>query len=146
MVGSDSYRVIYWDASAIISVLFRDSHSDSARAMAQKEGFHLVSTLAYAETCAVIARLQRERVLAEVLIQAAFDVLRDGPWRHLTFLPDWEMVRSEARSVFCYWAVRELWVESTHMEKRLKMSQPGVAYAIGRGERIVKDNNFQMIE
>jgi len=62
--------------------------------MAQKEGFHLVSTLAYAETCAVIARLQRERVLAEVLIQAAFDDLRDGPWRHLTFLPDWEMVRS----------------------------------------------------
>ncbi len=94
MVGTDSYQVIYWDASAIISVLFRDSHSDSARTMAQKEGFHLVSTLAYAETCAVIARLQRERVLAEVLIQAAFDVLRDGPWRHLTFLPDWEMVRS----------------------------------------------------
>ena len=60
----------------------------------KKKGFHLISTLAYAETCAVIARLQRERVLAEVLIQAAFDVLRDGPWRHLTFLPDREMVRS----------------------------------------------------
>jgi len=57
-----------------------------------------------------------------------------------------QKVRSEARSVFCYWAVRELGVEGTYMAKRLKMSQPGVAYAIGRGERIVKDNNFQMIE
>ena len=57
-----------------------------------------------------------------------------------------QKVRSEARSVFCYWAVRELGVEGTYMAKRLKMSQPGVAYAIARGERIVKDNNFQMIE
>ena len=57
-----------------------------------------------------------------------------------------QKVRSEARSVFCYWAVRELGVEGTHMAKRLKMSQPGVAYAISRGERIVKDNNFQMID
>ena len=43
-------------------------------------------------------------------------------------------------------AVRELGVEGTHMAKRLKMSQPAVAYAIGRGERIAKDSNFQMIE
>lgn len=91
---TESNLVIYWDASAIISVLFRDSHSDSVRTLAEEEGFHLISTLAYAETCSVIARLQRERVLADVLIQAAFDTLRDGPWRYLTFLPDWKMVRS----------------------------------------------------
>jgi len=57
-----------------------------------------------------------------------------------------QKVRSEARSVFCYWAVRELWVEGTHMANRLKISQPGIAYAIGRGERIVNDNNFHMIK
>ena len=57
-----------------------------------------------------------------------------------------QKVRVEARSVFCYWAVREIGVEGTHMAKRLKMSQPGVCYAVGKGERIVKDNNFQMIE
>jgi hypothetical protein len=50
--------------TAILSVLFTDSHSESARTLAQKEGLHLVSTLAYAEICAVIARFQRERVLA----------------------------------------------------------------------------------
>jgi len=57
-----------------------------------------------------------------------------------------QRVRAEARSVFCYWAVRELRVEGTHMAKRLNMSQPGVAYAVKKGEKIVKDNNFQMIE
>ena len=86
-------HVIYWDASAILSVLFTDSHSASARTMAQKEGVHLVSTLAYAEVCAVIARFQRERVLADVLVQAAFEVLTDGPWRRLTAWPDWKVVR-----------------------------------------------------
>ncbi len=43
-----------------------------------------------------------------------------------------QTVRSEARSVFCYWAVCELGVEGTHVAKRLKMSQLGVEYAIGK--------------
>ena len=55
-------------------------------------------------------------------------------------------IRAEARSVFCYWAVRELGVEGTQVAKRLQMSQPGVAYAVRRGERIVKAKAIQMIE
>lgn len=57
-----------------------------------------------------------------------------------------QKVRAEARSVFCYWAVRELGLEGTHMAKRLNMSQPGVAYAVKKGEKIIKGNNFQMME
>ena len=57
-----------------------------------------------------------------------------------------QKVRAEARSVFCYWAVRELGLEGTRMAKRLNMSQPGVVYAVKKGEKIVKTNNFQMIE
>ena len=56
-----------------------------------------------------------------------------------------QKVRAEARSVFCYWAVRELGVEGTRMAKRLNMSQPGVVYAVKKGEKIVKDNGFKMI-
>ena len=48
--------------------------------------------------------------------------------------------------MFCYWAVRELGLEGTRMAKRLNMSQPGVAYAVKKGENIVKTNNLQMIE
>jgi putative transposase len=57
-----------------------------------------------------------------------------------------QKVRAEARSVFCFWAVRELGLEGTRMAKRLNMSQPGVAYAIKKGEKIVKENDFQMVE
>jgi len=107
MVTTDPYRVIYWDASAVLSVLFQDSHSDSARALAQRRGFHLVSTLAYTETCAVIARIAREGILADILIQAAFEGLQDGPWRHLTFSPDLRV----ARSLSSKWPLRgaDLW-------------------------------------
>jgi REP element-mobilizing transposase RayT len=49
-----------------------------------------------------------------------------------------QKIRAEARSVFCYWAVRELGIEGTQVAKRLGMSQPGVVYAINRGERIAK--------
>jgi len=56
-----------------------------------------------------------------------------------------QRLRAEARSVFCYWGVRELGVEGTRMAKRLHMSQPGVAYAVKKGEKIVKDNDFHMI-
>ena len=57
-----------------------------------------------------------------------------------------QRIRAEARSVFCYWAVRELGVEGTQVAKRLQMSQPGVAYAVRRGEMIVKSKTIQMIE
>jgi putative transposase len=57
-----------------------------------------------------------------------------------------QKIRAEARSVFCHWAVRELGVEGTQVAKQLQMSQPGVAYAVRRGERIVKAKAMQMIE
>jgi hypothetical protein len=59
---------------------------------------------------------------------------------------DREKIRAEARSVFCYWAVRALGIEGAQIAKRLRMGQPGVAYAVGRGERIVKQKEIQMIE
>jgi len=43
-----------------------------------------------------------------------------------------------------WWDVRELGGEGTQMVKRLHMSQTGVAYAVRKGERIVRDKNLQM--
>ncbi len=34
-----------------------------------------------------------------------------------------QKIRSEARSLFCCWAVRELGISGTHLAKRLGMSQ-----------------------
>ena len=45
-----------------------------------------------------------------------------------------QKIRSEARSLLFYWAVRELGISGTSLAKRFKMSQPGVVYAIkGKG-------------
>jgi hypothetical protein len=56
-----------------------------------------------------------------------------------------EKVRVEARSVFCYWAVRELGLKGIEMAKRLGVSQPAVVYAVKRGEKIARDLKLRLI-
>lgn len=113
-------RVIYWDASAVLSVLFKDSHSDDAMKWVRGEGVHLLTILSYSETCAVIARLQRERVLADVLVEAAHEALAEGPWRRLHALPDWGAMVGLSRK----WPLRgaDLWHLAT--AKTLKTELP----------------------
>ena len=84
--------VIYWDSSSVLSALFKDSYSQEALEWSRKEGVHLISTLAYTEVCAVISRIKRERLLADVLIDAAFEAFERGPWRHLNIWPDWKKI------------------------------------------------------
>jgi len=91
---NDTQTVVYWDASAILSALFKDSRSEEAIEWSSKSGVHLISTLAFAEDCAVITRLKRERILADVLVEAAFETLELGPWRHLNILPEWEEIKT----------------------------------------------------
>ncbi len=88
--------VVYWDASAILSVLIRDQHSARATAVARRAVVHLISTLAHAEVAAVIARLERARELPAVLADASRELLRDGPWRRLVLQPDWTSIDEAA--------------------------------------------------
>ena len=55
-------------------------------------------------------------------------------------------VQVEARDVLCYWAVRELGISYTELAKRLEMSQPGVGYAVNRGEKIAKKHKYKLLE
>jgi len=89
-----SVQVIYWDSSAVLSALFTDTHSKTAKKWSTAEGVHFISTLTIAEVTAVISRMKRERILADTLSQAAFEVLDNGPWRRISSLPDWKMIRS----------------------------------------------------
>jgi chromosomal replication initiation ATPase DnaA len=57
-----------------------------------------------------------------------------------------QKIRAEARALFCYWAVRELGYGQAELGRRLGMTQPGVGYAVQRGEHIVKENNFLIEE
>ena len=54
-----------------------------------------------------------------------------------------EKVKSEARDLFCFWAVRELGYGQRGLARRLGMSQPGAGYAVIKGEAITKSNNYQ---
>ncbi len=50
------------------------------------------------------------------------------------------------RSVFCFWAVRELGETATSLSKRLGLTQPGVSKSVARGEKIVKDMNLKSLK
>ena len=54
--------------------------------------------------------------------------------------------RVKARSIFCYWAVRELGTSLTELARRFNMSVSAVGYSVDRGERIVHENDYQLIE
>ena len=54
-------------------------------------------------------------------------------------------IQVAARSLLCYWAVRELGLTATELAKRLEMTQPAVSYAVIRGEQIAKERNHHLV-
>ena len=105
MTGSS--QVLYWDASAVLSLLFADCHSATALEWWQSGSIHLLSTLAFVETHAVITRLERSKALSTTLTQEARHNLTAWPWRRTTAQPAWEVVDSLANR----WPLRgaDLW-------------------------------------
>jgi chromosomal replication initiation ATPase DnaA len=55
-------------------------------------------------------------------------------------------IQVAARSLLCYWAVRELGLTATELAKRLGMTQPAVSYAVIRGEQIGKERNYNLVK
>ena len=49
------------------------------------------------------------------------------------------------RSVFCYWAVRELGETATSLAKGLSLTQGGVSKSVLRGEKIVKEMKLKLL-
>jgi REP element-mobilizing transposase RayT len=52
--------------------------------------------------------------------------------------------RVEARSVLCYWAVRELGFTMTALARRLGLSVPAVSKSVLRGERLMKERDPEL--
>jgi predicted nucleic acid-binding protein len=117
--NNNNLVVIYWDASAVLSALFKDKHSEEAVSWSRREGVHLISSLSCAEVYAVISRIRRENLLADVLINAAYESLEKGPWRRLYLIPDWD----EFKSLSQKWPLRgaDLWhlAAAKTLQKRL---------------------------
>lgn len=50
----------------------------------------------------------------------------------------------QARSVLCYWAVRELGISATGLARQIGMTQPAISISVLRGERIVKEKGLNL--
>ena len=85
--------VIYWDASAILSILVEDSHSKKAIRIEKQDGIHLASTLGVAETFAVLKRMNYENMLPEILYESAFESFEKSVIRKINTQPDWKVLR-----------------------------------------------------
>ena len=54
-------------------------------------------------------------------------------------------IQAAARSLLCYWAVRELGLTATELAKRLGVTQPAVGYAVSHGKRIAKERHYSLV-
>jgi len=52
----------------------------------------------------------------------------------------------KARSLFCYWAVRELGMTATSLARALGLTQPAVSISVNRGQVIANKNGFQLLD
>jgi hypothetical protein len=53
--------------------------------------------------------------------------------------------RAAAKALLCFWAVRELGMSQAQLSALLKMTQPGIAVAVARGEKLAKDKGYVLI-
>jgi hypothetical protein len=52
----------------------------------------------------------------------------------------------EARSLLCYWAVRELGVPMSSLARKLGISIPSVSESVTRGRRIAEEKQLDLLE
>jgi predicted nucleic acid-binding protein len=106
-VRVEASAVLYWDTSALLSCFFADSHSATARKRLEPDAVHLLSSLAHAEACTVIARMTREGAIAETMAETIRNAITNGRWRQLNGPPDHGVVAALSRK----WPLRgaHLW-------------------------------------
>ena len=54
--------------------------------------------------------------------------------------------RVKARSLLCYWAVKELEMRGADVARRLKVSKSSVSRCVVRGEKIAIDKQLNLID
>ena len=74
--------------------------------------------------------------VSEVLKVRPEEVWAQGKYRRIV----------EARSLLCYWAVRELGVPMSSLARKLKISIPSVSDSVSRGRRIAEEKRLHLLE
>jgi hypothetical protein len=54
--------------------------------------------------------------------------------------------RVGARSLLCFWTVRELGISMTELSRGLNLSLTGVSKTVMRGEKIAEINGFKLLD
>jgi len=62
------------------------------------------------------------------------------------FQPGKQAIKVKARSLFCYWAVRELGFTMIALSLKLNISQPAVSLSVRRGELIALKNKYLLVD
>ena len=61
------------------------------------------------------------------------------------FQPGKQPIKVKARSLFCYWAVREFGVTMVDLSSKLNISQSAVSISVRRGGQIASDNGYVLV-
>ena len=56
------------------------------------------------------------------------------------------LVHVKAKSLLCYWAVRDLGIGMAQIARRLNLSLAGVSQSVKRGETIVQQKGYNLID
>jgi hypothetical protein len=78
----------------------------------------------------------------EKVVMRVSDLMRMGPSQIVG--AGKERGRVQARSLLCYWAVRELGICMSEMSRRLRLSLAGVSQSVRRGERIAGETGYSL--
>ena len=89
-------------------------------------------------------RLVAEGYDLDKIVSKVCDVMQLEPFN--IWAPGKERIRVEARSLLCYWAVRDLGINMAELSRRLKLSLSGVSLSVKRGERIVQEKGYKLID
>ncbi len=74
-------------------------------------------------------------------VSEVFEIEPEKIWK-----PGNQPLRVKARSLVCYWAVRELGMSGTSVGKLLGIGQPAVSRAAVRGEKLIRDMNLSLLQ
>jgi len=62
------------------------------------------------------------------------------------FQPGKQPIKVKARSLFCYWAGRELGLTMADLAPKLNISQPAVSMSTQRGKRTASENGYSLMD
>jgi lambda repressor-like predicted transcriptional regulator len=78
---------------------------------------------------------QVARRVAQIMDMSIKEVWSRGKYRRIV----------KARSLLCYWAVRELGISMASLSRRLHISSAAVSQSVQRGENLAKENHYHLI-